>query len=255
MCKKDHSKYGGKLEQMVLHILDRSPDILMIINLGVYSNDIIFLYILIENDRYQLNYNLNELMEADCKSVMNLFTVIEKINLSQDDDFDGKAFLQFAKKVGQIIYSSNGSTLSDVDSALRNYADTSKDKIREHFKYQMNAFLAIANQWEKEKEYTTALYFMHCSIEAALLGMLCVSTGYRTFIPNLNRLIKMTLLLTDDIHNLFTPKNADDEYLLQSLGKIYPIENRSLLKIKKSEIILCLLKIGELIRIIKNIDA
>lgn len=243
------------MNKVVSKILDRSPDVLMIINLNVYSNDITFLYILVEKEKYQQSYYLNELIEADCKSAINLFTVIEKIDLSQNDDFDGKAFLQFAKKVGQIIYSSNTPILSKINTALRIYTDTSKAKMGEHFKNQMQAFLATANHWEKEKEYTTSLYFMHMSIEATLLWLLGISTGYRTYIPNLNRLIKMTLLVTDEVRNLFTSKCAEDERLLQSLSKIYPIENRNELKINKTEITLCFLKIGELIRIIKKIEA
>jgi HEPN domain-containing protein len=202
------------LKEVISLILKNEPKVKAIFHLGTVLNPFTYLlYILIDEQKFYLNYEINQKIEDLSKSLVPLFVMMDSANVMQDADGESLSFFNYVSKKGSVIYRSNDINIPDSTYELAENTNSDSNEIYQWWKNQSESFYKIAKYPLEDHNCNMALYFLHQALEMSLLGLLEVKVGFSTTIPNLQRLTKMTLLFTEKVTNFFETLAAEDNEL------------------------------------------
>jgi HEPN domain-containing protein len=81
-------------------------------------------------------------------------------------------------------------------------------------------FLDTALACYDEGNYNLSLFLMHQSVESTLSAIIRISLGYRLAIHNLDRMLRISLMFTDELKKVFD-RDSDDARLFELLQNAY----------------------------------
>lgn len=224
------------LSEITKLILKSEPLVKAVFHLGTLHEPFTyFLYILIDDKRHFPNYDLNEKLEALCKTLVPVFTMVDKVGLTQKEDVQDRQFFEYVKATGSLVYKCNGYILPGLENESAKDV-TEKKAWWEWWQSQSQDFHICAKYMADEQNLQMSLYFLHQALELSLLGLLQVKTGYYTTIPNLKRLINMTLLFTSKIFLSFESLKTKQADLHHLLWNVHPVESRRQLTLTELQI-------------------
>lgn len=242
------------LKEVTGVILKSEPLVKAVFHIGTLQKPFTyFLYLLVEEKRYHLDYELNLQLEKACKPLVPIFVIIDNANAISNPDAKGQHFFNYVFRNGSLMYQSNDQSILRTQIDISENMVSDKIKIREWWRAQSHQFYKVAGYYNYHGAYHMALHALHQSLEMALLGLLQIKTGYHTVIPNFTRLVQMTLLFTHRIKEFFDLLEAIDNESYHLLSNVHPIEARQMLVINAVNIKRLMLTATEMFEIVEEL--
>ncbi|HTE00857.1 MAG TPA: HEPN domain-containing protein [Mucilaginibacter sp.] len=192
------------LEEVKKVILQRIPSVHLIVCLGKHDYPFTYyLLVLIDDNDKTPEHELSNKIEDNCRYLVNVFTIVHKAGSAIEGLNSGQRFWSKAMAKGNIVYQAPELELPQVK-------DISKDFLLERANFhwqrwgeQGKAFLKGAELYRVDENYRLAAFLLHQSVESLLKAIIQAVLGYRVQIHNLSRLLRMTLLFSDALRNIF----------------------------------------------------
>ena len=210
------------LPVLVEHMRKAVPSIRSVTFLGTYPHPFTF-YLLVlvgENEKMPEHGIVNKL-EDNCRSLANVYVIVHKLESAVNGLNSKGKFWNLALSRGINIYTAADIILpetqeitSEQDLAIRN-ASWNK------YGVMSTEFFKGAERYLLDGNPRLALFLLHQATERALIGVLQTVFGYRQSVHNLFKLIKLTLLFTDDLANIFRIQTEDGSKLFAMINDGY----------------------------------
>jgi HEPN domain-containing protein len=208
------------LKEVTSLILKTIPAVQLIIHLGTHREPFTYyLLLLIDDSDKTADHEISNKIEDNCRQLVSVFTFVQKVKNATHAIKAGARFINHALEKGEAIYRSDKLELPPTIKLTREEIAGRRNKNWKRWGEQGREFYKGAKQYQQDKNYKLAAFLLHQAAESTLIALIKVGLGYRTTTHSLSRMLKITLLSTDDIKNLFkldTEEGVQTYNLLQS---------------------------------------
>jgi HEPN domain-containing protein len=211
------------LEELKKVILKALPSVQMIIHLGTHENPYTYyLIILINDDEKTPEGELCNKIEDLCRPLSEIYVILHKAESAISGiNADQRFWVKISKK-GNVIYQAPGFELPQHEDITNDVIFPRAKFHWERWGIQGKEFLSGAETYRLQGNYRLAALLLHQSAESTLKAIIQVILGYRIQMHNLSRMLKLTLLFTDELKavlQLDTAEGKEEFILLQSSYK------------------------------------
>jgi len=210
------------LPVLVEHMRKVVPSIRSVTFLGTYPEPFTFyLLVLVSEDEKMPEHGLVNKLEDNCRSLANVYVIVHKLESAVNGLNSKGKFWNLALGRGINIYTAADIKLpepqeisGEQDLAIRNASWNKYGVMSAEFFKGAELYMSDGNP-------RLALFLLHQATERALIGVLQTVFGYRQSVHNLFKLIKLTLLFTDDFANIFRIQTEDGLKLFAMINDGY----------------------------------
>jgi HEPN domain-containing protein len=208
------------LDELKNLILKICPKVEMIIHLGTHPKPFTFyLLILIGDDEKTPEHEISNKIEDNCQHLVIVHAIVHKANSAKEALNIGRRFWSTVMEKGFILYQLPELQLPE-HQQINNEILLERAKFNwERWGVQGKEFLKGAELYRADNNYRLAAFLLHQSVESVLKAIIQAIIGYRVQIHNLSRLLRLTLLFTDELKEVFelnTTEGAQVYTLLQN---------------------------------------
>lgn len=133
----------------------------------------------------------------------------------------GHPFAVTVQQSAEIIYDSGNQQWLFSHTAIPNAEHHIIEKYWREGMTKAKEFLAGSELYRIRKQFAMAAFMLHQSAEQSLHTLLKLGTGYHANIHNIDRLLRYSSLVSDQLSDLFPQKTEADKQLFQLLQKAY----------------------------------
>jgi HEPN domain-containing protein len=210
------------LEEIKNLIVKRCPQVQMIIHLGNHPKPFTFyLLILIADDEKIPEHEISNKIEDNCQYLANVHAIVHKANSAKEALNIGRRFWSTVMEKGFILHQSPELILPELQ-------EITKETLLERAKFnwerwgrQGNEFLRGAELYRADSNFRLAAFLLHQSVESVLKATIQAVIGYRVQMHNLSRLLRLTLLFSDDLKNVFELDTIEGSQIFALLQNSY----------------------------------
>ncbi|SDP86284.1 HEPN domain-containing protein [Mucilaginibacter sp. OK268] len=210
------------LEELQNLILKCCPLVRMIIHLGIHPKPFTFyMLILIADEEKTPEHEISNKIEDNCRHLTNLHAIVHKVSSAKKALDIGRRFWTKAMENGTMVYQSP-------DLVLPEPRKIAKEILLERVKFnwerwgiQGAQFLRGAELYLADNNFRLAAFLLHQSVESTLKGIIQAVIGYRVQMYNLSRLLRLTLLFTDELKDVFELNTTEGVQLYTLLQNAY----------------------------------
>ncbi|NCD67884.1 HEPN domain-containing protein [Mucilaginibacter agri] len=203
-------------------IFHKTPYVEMIIHVGTHGHPFtFFLLALVHSNEKTPEAELCHTIEDQCKQFANVHILLHKTNNVKSALKKGNRFYSAVLKKGKIIYKAPQLEMP-ASPELLNEVIIARATFQWGRWGEQGKQLFVASQIYREKgNNLLAAYLLHQSVENILKGTIQAILGYRVHMHNLSRLLRITLLFTDELRNCFDLDNPEGAQLFSLLQVAY----------------------------------
>jgi hypothetical protein len=211
------------LKEVVEAILKAEPAVKAIIHIGTFKEpDKFMLYLLVDDFQGFVPNELDDAIEKAVKPLIRILTIIESDNILKEHEVAKRAFLRYVLAKGIIVYEQDGMKISEHASInTDDVPDTGPAYHEQRLAVAKAHYVQIDQDIEKE-DFSKALFSIHQSLEATLQALLFYKTGFKTLLPDIDRLSWTTQLFTTEIESRFDYLANTDPELYELLISAHP---------------------------------
>ena len=210
------------LEEIKNLIVKRCPQVQMIIHLGTHPKPFTFyLLILISDDEKTPEHEISNKIEDNCQYLAHVHAIVHKANSAKEALNIGRRFWSTVMEKGFILYQSP-------ELILPEHQEITKKVLLERAKFHWDRwgvqgaqFLRGAELYRADNNFRLAAFLLHQSVESVLKAIIQAVIGYRVQMHNLSRLLRLTLLFTDELKEVFELNTTAGAQLYQLLQSAY----------------------------------
>ncbi|WP_166727616.1 HEPN domain-containing protein [Mucilaginibacter gilvus] len=210
------------LEEIKSLIVNRCPKVQMIIHLGTHPKPFTFyLLILVSDDEKTPEHEISNKIEDNCQYLAHVHAIVHKANSAKEALNIGRRFWSTVMEKGFALYQSH-------ELILPEHQGITKEVLLERAKFnwerwgkQGSEFLKGAELYRADNNFRLAAFLLHQSVESVLKAIIQAVIGYRVQMHNLSRLLKLTLLFTDELKEVFELTTTEGGQLYQLLQNAY----------------------------------
>jgi HEPN domain-containing protein len=203
-------------------ILKCCPQVQMIIHLGTHPRPFIF-YLLIltcDEDKAQ-EHEISNKIEDNCQYLAHVHAIVHKVAGAKEALNMGRRFWSTVIKKGFVVYQSP-------ELILPACQQISKEVLLERAKFnwerwgkQGSEFLKGAALYQADSNFRLTAFLLHQSVESVLKAIIQAVIGYRVQMHNLSRLLRLSLLFTDELKAVFELDTIEGAQCYQLLQNAY----------------------------------
>ncbi|TWR31506.1 HEPN domain-containing protein [Mucilaginibacter pallidiroseus] len=210
------------LSQLVEIILKEIEPVLMIIHLGTHPDpDTFYLLIITKEQDKTSEHQLLDKIEKKCGHLINVCAIVHKSDAFLRALKEGSRFFINALRKDKIAYQSSKLELPELRNPDEIHIKNQVEAIWNRWGKQGKDFLDTSLSCFNEGNYNLAVFLMHQAVESTLSAIIRVNLGYRLSIHNLARQLRITLIFTDDLKNVFDFSVIEDVQLFELLQTAY----------------------------------
>lgn len=210
------------LEEIKNLIVKRCPQVEMIIHLGTHPRPFTFyLLILIGDDEKTPEHQISNKIEDSCQYLAHVHAIVHKTNSAKEALIKGGRFWSTVIDKGIVLYESPKLTLPAHPEITKGILLARAQFNWERWGKQGNEFLRGAELYRADNNFRLAAFLLHQSVESILKGIIQAVIGYRVQMHNLSRLLRLTLLFTDELKEVFELNTTEGAQLYQLLQNAY----------------------------------
>lgn len=210
------------LNRLVEMILKEIESVLMIVHLGTYpSPNSFYLLIITEEQDKTPEHQLLDKIEKKCGHLINVCAIVHKSDAFLRGIEEGSRFFINALQRNKIAYHSSKLELPELRNPDEKYIKCQVEAIWNRWGKQGKDFLDTSLICFDDGNYNLAVFLMHQAVESTLSAIIRVNLGYRLSIHNLARQLRITLIFTDDLKNVFDFTLVEDVQLFELLQTAY----------------------------------
>jgi HEPN domain-containing protein len=210
------------LSQLVEIILKEIESVLMIIHLGTHSDpDTFYLLIITDEKDKAPEHQILDRVEKICSLLINVCAIVHKSDAFLRGLEEGSRFFINALQKNKIAYRSSKLELPELRNPNEKAIRSQVEAVWNRWGKQGKDFLDTSLTRVDDGKHNLAVFLMHQAVESTLSAIIRVNLGYRLSIHNLARQLKITLIFTDDLKNVFDFSVVEDVQLFELLQTAY----------------------------------
>ncbi|MDP9081317.1 MAG: HEPN domain-containing protein [Bacteroidota bacterium] len=210
------------LEEIKTLIVKRCPKVQMIIHLGTHPKPFtIYLLILINDNEKTPEHEVSNKIEDNCQYLAHVHAIVHKANSAKEALNIGRRFWSRVMEKGFVLYKAP-------ELVLPAHQEITKEILLERAAFnwdrwgkQGSEFLRGAELYRTDNNFRLTVFLLHQSVESVLKAIIQVVIGYRVQMHNLSRLLRLTLLFTDELKDVFDLTTTEGSQLYQLLQNAY----------------------------------
>lgn len=192
------------LDEVKEVILKAVPTVQMIIHLGTHQSPFTYyLLILIDKSEKLPEHDISNKIKDKCKQLVSVFAIVHKVSSAREGISEGNRFWNLRMKNANVIYKSAELVLPEYQQIPDERSQERVMYYRQRWGGQGLEFLKGAKRYQQDGNYRLAAFLLHQTVESSLAGIIRVALGYRIAIHNLSRMLRLTLLFTENLKGVF----------------------------------------------------
>jgi HEPN domain-containing protein len=209
------------LNELVKTILASLSSVQMIVHLGTHpSPEAFYLLIITDEKDKAFEHDLVHQIEALCKPMIGVCAIVHKSDAFIRGINEGSRFFYNVLTKSTTAYQSDDIVLPQLQPVNGEHIRAQNEAIWKRWGKQGKDFLDTALNCYDVGNYNLCLFLMHQSVESTLSAIVRINLGYRLAIHNLDRMLRISLMFTDELKNVFDG-DADDARLFEVLQRAY----------------------------------
>ena len=210
------------LEEIKNLVVKRCPQVQMIIHLGTHPKPFTFyLLILIPDDEKTPEHEISNKIEDNCQYLAHVHAIVHKADSAKEALIKGRRFWSTVMDKGIILYQSQEFTLPAHQEITRGILLARAKFNWERWGKQGSEFLKGAELYRADNNFRLTAFLLHQSVKSVLKAIIQAVIGYRVQMHNLSRLLRLTLLFTDELKDVFELNTTEGAQLYQLLQNAY----------------------------------
>ncbi|WP_175269610.1 HEPN domain-containing protein [Mucilaginibacter humi] len=150
-----------------------------------------------------------------------MHAIVHKVNSAKEALIKGRRFWSTVMDKGNVLYQSPELSLPTHPEITKGILLTRAQFNWERWGKQGNDFLKGAELYRADNNFRLAAFLLHQSVESVLKAIIQAAIGYRVQMHNLSRLLRLTLLFTDELKEVFELNTIEGAQLYQLLQSAY----------------------------------
>ncbi|RYE41396.1 MAG: HEPN domain-containing protein, partial [Sphingobacteriales bacterium] len=147
--------------------------------------------------------------------------IVHKANSAKEALIKGRRFWSTVMDKGNVLYQSPELTLPAHPEMTKRILLARAQFNWERWGKQGNEFLRGAELYRADNNFRLAAFLLHQSVESILKGIIQAVIGYRVQMHNLSRLLRLTLIFTDELKEAFELNSIEGAQLYQLMQNAY----------------------------------
>lgn len=185
-------------------ILKKVPAVQLIVQIGTHQDPFTYyLLLLISEEEKTPEGELSNKIEDICKPLTNVYAIVHKTESAIQGIKQGSRFWNRVIAKGNIIHQSPDIALPEPKQISNEVLIERADFNWHRWGEQGKEFLKGADVFLQNSNYRLAAFMLHQATESILKGIIQSILGYRVQVHNLSRLIRLSLLITDEFRRQF----------------------------------------------------
>ncbi|MCO5950589.1 HEPN domain-containing protein [Mucilaginibacter flavidus] len=210
------------LDEVKTVILKEVPSVRNIVVLGMHAKlYTYYLLVVIHDSDKTPEHEVANKIEDICKQLAAVFAIVHRAAWASQEIVAGDHFWNNAIYNGTEVYTSEGFTLPEHKAVGKDERKEAARKDWNRWGRQGLQFLKGAKRYVEEEQYGIAVFMLHQAAESCLIGIIRVLSGYRTSSHNLSRMLRLTLLYTDEIMDVLELEKPEEAKLFNLLQSAY----------------------------------
>lgn len=210
------------LDEVVNLIAKEIPAVKTIFYLGLHPEPYTFyLLVLVDNSDKTPEHDVSSKIEEVCRPLVSVFVLVHKVRNAIKGISTGRRFWNLLMDKGIMTYHTPEIVLPPAvgvsPEMLVNRAVANWQK----WGQQGQGFLITAKRNLQEGNYILGIFHLHQAVESTMIGIINVLIGYRQSIHNLSRMLRLSLLFTDELLNVFDLDTESGKEVFDLLQKAY----------------------------------
>jgi HEPN domain-containing protein len=160
-------------------------------------------------------------IEDICRHHISVIAIVHKVNVARQGIEKGKRFWNNMMSKGINVYQVPELQLPEFQIVTE--GDFIKRAVIdwERWGLQGKSFLNGAKFYIENNDFTLALFLLHQAAESTLIAIIKAVLGYRMSAHNLSRMLRLTLLFTEELKNVFELNTAEGSQIFNLLQTAY----------------------------------
>jgi len=209
------------LNELVKTILGSIPFVQLIVHLGTHPNpESYYLLIITDEKDKAFEHDLVHQIENICKPLIKVCAVVHKSDAFIRGINEGSRFFYNALTKCTVAYKCIDFVVPELQALDHARILAQNEAVWKRWGRQGKEFLDTALNCYDDGNYNLSLFLMHQSVESTLSAIIRISLGYRLAIHNLDRMLRISLIFTNELKNVFDA-DADDVRLFELLQNAY----------------------------------
>lgn len=215
---------GGRLgmTEIIAMILKEVPTVRQIVLLGTHPKPFTYyLLVVIDDSDKTAEHEIANKIEDNCKTLVSVFAVVHRACWADQEIVGGDHFWNTAIYHGIDVYTAYGFKLPEHNAIATGAWEQRARADWERWGKQGLQFSKGAKRYVEEENFGLAVFMLNQAAESCLIGMIRVLSGYKPSSHNLSRMLKFTLLFTDEIVNVLDLEKTEEAQLFGLLQSGY----------------------------------
>ncbi|MCO5948019.1 HEPN domain-containing protein [Mucilaginibacter flavidus] len=210
------------LDEVTAIILKAVPSVRKIVLIGMHPKPYTYyLLVVIDDSDKTPEHEATNKIEDICKQLVAVFALVHSAAWASQEIVAGDHFWNNALYNGTEVYTSEGFTSPEHRAIGKDIWMETAGKDWNRWGKQGLQFLKGAKRFMEDEHYGIAAFMLHQAAESCLIGIVRVLSGYRTSSHNLMRMLRFTLLFTDEIMDVLELEKTEEAKLFNLLQSAY----------------------------------
>ena len=211
-----------RLNEVLAVILKEVPSVRQVVLLGTHPKPFTYyLLVVIDDSDKTPEHEVANKIEDNCKTLVSVFAIVHKATWSKQEIEAGDHFWNTAMYHGIRVYTSDGFTLPEHRPIGKDVWMETARKDWNRWGKQGLQFLKGAKRYMEDGNYGLGAFMLNQAAESCLIGIVRVLSGYRTSSHNLSRMLRFTVLFTDEIIDVLELEKPEEVKLFNLLQSAY----------------------------------
>jgi HEPN domain-containing protein len=210
------------LDEVKAVILKAVPSVRKIVLMGLHPRPYTYYLLVVMDDSDKTpEHEVANKIEDSCKQLVAVFAIVHKAAWASQEIIAGDHFWNRAIYQGIHIYTSDGFTLPQHKVVGKEAWMETAGKAWSRWGKQGLLFLKGAKRYIEDGYYGLGAFMLHQAAESCLIGIVRALSGYQTSSHNLSRMLRLTLLYTDEIIDVLELEKTEEAKLFNLLQSGY----------------------------------
>ena len=187
---------------------------------GTHENPFTYYLVVLIGDKEKTpEHEIANKIEDNCRHLASVFAIVHKLSSAREAIAKGRRFFNNTLYKSIKIYAAQNIEIPDSYAIDNQIWLERAEQIWNRWGMQGKGFMKGAVHYMDDGNYSLAVFSLHQAAESSLIAIIYTVLGYRLTSHNLLRMIRITLLFTDEfkrVLQLDTPEGAQLFSLLLS---------------------------------------
>jgi HEPN domain-containing protein len=210
------------LDEVLDTIRTKIPSIQSVTLLDTHNHPFTYYLVVLLDEKEKIaEHEVGNKIEDICRHHISVIAIVHKVNVARQGIEKGKRFWNNIISRGMNIYRLPELQLPEFQMVTEEELIKRASIDWERWGLQGQSFLKGAKYYIENSDFTVAVFLLHQAAESTLIAIIKAVLGYRMSAHNLSRMLRLTLLFTDELKNVFELNTTEGSQMFNLLQTAY----------------------------------